>query len=76
MSTVTGEAILKAVDDQRMKLLNVLGGLQCMKVAARRGIDEVGELESAVELLEDAVQEIVTRLESRVLLRELEGTQS
>ena len=41
ISAVTPEAILKAVDDQRMKLLNVLGGLQCMKVAVRCGPDEV-----------------------------------
>lgn len=64
--------ILEAVEDQRSKLLNVLGGIQCVRVATRHGLPyeaETPELEGAIDLLHDEVQRIVTALEDSELRR-------
>jgi len=66
---MTQEALITAVEEQRSKLLNVLGTVQCMKVALRHDPDgsEMHEFSGAVELLEDEVQRIVTALEESSL---------
>jgi len=72
---VTMEELLRRVDDRRMKLLNVLGALQCAKVAARYDVQReyTMELDGAIGLIEDEVQRIITDLESGSLLEEVEG---
>lgn len=62
-------AMLATVEDERMKLLGVLGGLQCLRVACRNAEPEI-ELEAAVVLLANEVQRIVTALEDTSLLHE------
>lgn len=59
-------AVLTAVENERMKLLGVLGGLQCLRVACRNPEPEI-ELEAAVELLAGEVQRIVTALDGTSL---------
>lgn len=59
-------ATLTAVENERMRLLGVLGGLQCLRVACRNPEPEI-ELEAAVELLASEVQRIVTALDSASL---------
>ncbi|MHB8811682.1 MAG: hypothetical protein ACYDAE_00265 [Steroidobacteraceae bacterium] len=57
-------AVTSAVRDQHTKLLGVLGGLQCLKIACGATPDQGIELEAAAELLEDEVQRIVNALDS------------
>ena len=66
---MTQEALLKAVDDQRSRLLNVLGAVQCMKVAVREQPPK--ELEGAVQLLEEELQRILEGLDEFSLRRAL-----
>ena len=66
--------LLKAVDDQRMRLINVLGAIQCVKVAIRyprdaRGRDLLPELDGAIELLGDETQRVINELDPCVLGR-------
>lgn len=62
--------LMGAVEDQRSRLLNVLGTVQCLKLAADRARhEEAPEFAGAVELLEEEVQRIVTALEEIELLK-------
>jgi hypothetical protein len=61
------EQFLRAVDDQRSKLLNVLGTLQCMEIAVQERPPR--ELQGAVLLLEDEVQRVIEALDVNVLPR-------
>ena len=75
---MTQEALLQAVEDQRGRLLNVLGTVQCMKVALRHDADtsEMPEFAGTVELLEDEIQRIVTALEGPAILRTALGEEA
>lgn len=66
--------LLKAVDDQRMRLINVLGAIQCVKVAIRyphdaRGRDLLPDLDGAIELLGGETQRVINELDPCVLER-------
>jgi hypothetical protein len=56
------EALVEHVQDQRSKLLNVLGAVQCMKMAVRHR-ERPPELEGAVVLLEEELQRIIDELD-------------
>lgn len=73
---VTSQALRQAVEEQRSKLINVLGAVQCMKVAIAHDTHReiTVELQGAVELLEDEVQRIVTALDERSLLQPIEAS--
>ena len=58
---MTQEALITAVQEQRTKLINVIGAVQCMRVAVRH--EPPRELEGAIELLENELQRILDRLE-------------
>ena len=59
--------LMGAVDDQRCRLLNVLGTLQCARTAADQGCSD--EVSGALALLEEEIQRIVTGLEESPLLK-------
>jgi hypothetical protein len=65
------EALMREVQEQRSKLLNVLGAVQCMQIAVRH--KPPMELEGAVELLEEELQRILDALDPCVLERGLRG---
>jgi hypothetical protein len=67
MSAVTPEQIFSAVEDQRSRLLNVLGVMQCMRIAVSN--KPPPELEGAVALVEDNLQDILEALEELSLKR-------
>jgi hypothetical protein len=60
--------VYQAVEQQRVKLINVLGVVQCVRIAARES-DPPAELEGAVALLEENVQNILEALERPMLER-------
>jgi hypothetical protein len=61
---MTQEALITAVQQQRTKLINVLGAVQCMQMAVRH--KPPMELEGAIELLGEEVQRIINGLEEAV----------
>lgn len=63
--------LLGAVEEQRSRLINVLGAVQCMRVAVRT--EPPAELEGAIALLEDELQRIYTGLEETMLARAVQG---
>ena len=65
------EKLIEAVEDQRRKLLNVLGLTQALKVAgaAADGGESIDDLEGALEILQDAIQDVVEGLEPMMLDR-------
>jgi hypothetical protein len=62
-------ALIREVQEQRSKLLNVLGAVQCMQIAVRH--EPPPEIEGAVELLEEEIQRICDGLDYLVLERKL-----
>ena len=58
---MTQEALIAGVQEQRTKLINVIGAVQCMRIAVRH--EPPRELEGAIELLEEELQRILDRLE-------------
>jgi hypothetical protein len=66
---MTQEALITAVQEQRTKLINVIGAVQCMRIAVRH--KPPMELEGAVELLEDELQRILNALDPVELERSL-----
>jgi hypothetical protein len=78
VSTDTGTAatpsaaqVFAAVEEQRSRLINVLGAVQCMRVAVRT--EPPSELEGAVALLEDELERIYTGPEETMLTRAIAG---
>ena len=63
------QALITAVQEQRTKLINVIGAVQCMRIAVRH--KPPMELEGAVELLEDELQRILNALDPVELERAL-----
>ena len=66
---MTQEALMTAVQEQRSKLINVLGVVQCMQIAVRSS-KRPAELEGAVELLEEELQRILNGLDPVELERD------
>ncbi len=66
-------AFATAVEDQRQKLLNVLGVAQCVKVAVGSNTSELPDLDAALALVEEQLQSVVTGLE-RLSLQRAAGT--
>jgi hypothetical protein len=58
--------VIQAVGEQRSKLINVLGALQCMRIAVSSS-HPPEELEGAVEMLEEEVQRILNALDPMML---------
>jgi hypothetical protein len=69
------ERIFEAVEAERMRLLNVIGVVQCMQIAAGAD-DPPPELEGAVALVEEHLQTIAERLDRLVLERSLRATET
>jgi hypothetical protein len=76
MAELSVNRLMEAVQDQRSKLINVLGVVQCMQIAVRSS-HPPKELEGAVELLEEEVQRILDGLDPMTLEKvEAEEAQS
>ena len=58
---MTQEALIAGIQEQRTKLINVLGAVQCMRIAVRH--EPPRELEGPIELLEQELQRILGKLE-------------
>jgi hypothetical protein len=56
------EALIAGIHEQKAKLINVLGVVQCMQSAVRDDEPPM-ELEGAIELLGEEVQRVINRLE-------------
>lgn len=66
-------AVFAAIETQRSRLINVMGVVQCMRLACRAaGQEGPEEIESALELLGDEIQRVVTALEGPQLERAAE----
>jgi hypothetical protein len=70
---MSSETLMEVVQEQRSKLLNVLGAVQCMQVAVRH--EPPKELEGAIELLEEELQRILEGLDQFTLYRALADRQ-
>ncbi|MGB6486246.1 MAG: hypothetical protein WBE91_05130 [Steroidobacteraceae bacterium] len=71
MSAATPEGILRAVEAQRSRLMNVVGVVQALKIAARD--EPPRELEGALELVEQQMQDALEALEGPALERTAAG---
>ena len=59
------QALLDAVEDQRVNLLNVLGIVHCMSdTLGDAGEDRAPEISAAFALLEQEIQRVITGLEA------------
>jgi hypothetical protein len=63
------ERIFQAVEEQRGRLLNVLGAVQCVRIAVDSG--PPAELGGAIELVEDYLQDAINGLERLTIERKL-----
>jgi hypothetical protein len=69
---LASEKLMEAVQDQRSKLLNVLGLTQALKIAgaaADNNDEPIDNLEGALQILQDALQGVVEGLEPIMLNR-------
>ena len=75
MSDVSQHALLRVVEEQRAKLLNVLGIVQCIKVVVLAGrVADVREFDGVVESVEEGIQVVLAGLEGVSLLGRTEET--
>ncbi len=63
MSALSPDMFAAAVEEQRAKLLNILGCAQCIRIAAEMAPDEAVEIEGALKLLEDQLDDVIAGLE-------------
>ena len=72
MSAATPEGILRAVEAQRIRLLNVVGVVEALKIAARD--EPPKELEGALELVEEQIRDAAEALEGPSLEQQAAAT--
>jgi hypothetical protein len=70
LAGINERAFLDIVDDERERLLNVLGSLRCIVQAVQSdAAPDEGEIAGAVDLIADQVQRVLDSLEEEALLR-------
>jgi hypothetical protein len=67
INDVPPRALLSAIEDQRLGLLNVLGGVHCMSEVMDGNEDRIPEFGAAFQLLEQEIRRIVMELEETSL---------
>jgi len=60
---MTQKALVTGIHEQKTKLINVLGVVECIQIAIRDQDEQPIELEGAVELLGEEVQRVINSLE-------------
>ena len=60
---MTQKALVTGIHEQKTKLINVLGVVECIQIAVRDQDEQPIELEGAVELLGEEVQRVINSLE-------------
>jgi hypothetical protein len=70
LAGINERAFLDIVDDERERLLNVLGSLRCIVQAVQSdAAPDEGEIAGAVDLIADQVQRVLDSLEEEPMLR-------
>lgn len=65
--TPDSAAILHAVEEQRRRLINAIATAECLKLACRDR-EAPGDIDGALELLQDELQRILNALEQPALI--------